>query len=452
MAKKLTPIEMDAIGEVMNISMGAAATAVSSMLDRQVVITTPYVEIQNVSNINYRELEPALLVKIVYTEGITGSNVMVFSQRDMQLILNQLMGIDEPPSEDFVFDELSMSAACEIMNQMMGSSATALSNFLGYSINISTPTAEVMTTKDVFTDAIGLTADTDIVSITFNIKIGNIMDSQFINVMSCDLAKEITTSFLQEPQEPDEIKAPENPGEAPSQQVPEQPAPAMPQQNMEEQMQQQQMMGQQMPPQMQQQPMMGQQMPPQMQQPMMSQQMPPQMQQPMMSQQMPPQMQQPMMSQQMPPQMDPQMQGYYPPYPPNPYYPYPPQYAGMPPMQPQMQEKHPTVMNAQFADFSNSVPQGAPILNENMGLIMNVPLSVTVEIGSAKRKIKEILDFNQGTVIELNKQAGSPVDIIVNGQLFARGDVVVLDDNFGVRITEILGTKELLDSLEKAPR
>ncbi|MEG1778389.1 MAG: chemotaxis protein CheC, partial [Angelakisella sp.] len=120
----LTPMEIDAIGEVLNISMGSAATAVSSMLDKQVIITTPKVSVENVNNIDYTKLEPALVVKITYTEGISGSNVMVFSQKDMQLILNQLMGVDDPISDNFVFDDLSMSAACEIMNQMMGASAT----------------------------------------------------------------------------------------------------------------------------------------------------------------------------------------------------------------------------------------------------------------------------------------------------------------------------------------
>ncbi len=426
MSMKLTPIEVDAIGEVMNISMGAAATAISSMLDKQVIITIPEVEVLNVASIDYKELEPALLVKIVYTEGITGSNVMVFSQRDMQLILNQLMGIDEPPVDDFVFDDLSMSAACEIMNQMMGSSATALSNFLEYPINISTPTAEIMRDKNVFKNAIGLPEETDIVSITFKIKIGNIMDSEFISIMSCELAKEIITRFLKEPEQESAVSkdtfAEQNTPPVATPQ-PEQ-SPVMDQS--------QQIAGQQ--PTIPQQPMM------EMSQPQMMNQPPMMDQSQMMAQ--PQMMGQPPMMAQMGEQ-----QGYYPPYPPNPYYPYPP--YGMPMMnQPQMQPQM-TVMNPQFPDFSHAAPQGAPMMNGNMGLIMNVPLAVTVEIGSAKRKIKDILDFNQGTVIELDKQAGSPVDIIVNGQLFAKGDVVVLDDNFGVRITEIIGTKELLDSLEK---
>lgn len=108
------------------------------------------------------------------------------------------------------------------------------------------------------------------------------------------------------------------------------------------------------------------------------------------------------------------------------------------------------VQNAQFPNFTDQSGHvlNAPLSGQNMELIMNVPLNVSVEIGKTKRKIKDIMEFSQGTVIELEKQAGAPVDIVVNGQLIARGDVVVIDDNFGVRVTEIVGTKELIDSLE----
>jgi len=87
-------------------------------------------------------------------------------------------------------------------------------------------------------------------------------------------------------------------------------------------------------------------------------------------------------------------------------------------------------------------------MSGNIDMLMNIPLNVSIEIGRTKKKIKEIMDFNQGSIIELEKQAGAPVDVIVNGQLMARGDVVVIDDNFAVRITEIVGTKELISSVE----
>ncbi|MEG0340481.1 MAG: chemotaxis protein CheC, partial [Oscillospiraceae bacterium] len=151
----LSAMEVDAIGEVLNISMGAAATAVSSMLDKMVTITTPKVDVEKLADIDCGALEPAIIVTITYTDGLDGSNVMVFRQKDMQVILNQLMGIDEEPSDTFVFDELSMSAACEVMNQMMGSASTALAEFLGQPVNISTPQANIMDETHTFKDSIG---------------------------------------------------------------------------------------------------------------------------------------------------------------------------------------------------------------------------------------------------------------------------------------------------------
>lgn len=99
------------------------------------------------------------------------------------------------------------------------------------------------------------------------------------------------------------------------------------------------------------------------------------------------------------------------------------------------------VKASKFPEFNtdqNNFGMMPPLTNGNMDLLMDVPLNVSVEIGKTRRKMKEILSFTQGTVIPIDKQAGAPVDIIVNGQLIARGDVVVIDDNFGVRITELV--------------
>lgn len=130
-----------------------------------------------------------------------------------------------------------------------------------------------------------------------------------------------------------------------------------------------------------------------------------------------------------------------------PPYPYP-SYGYAPPEPSQNVIRQPVnVQPAVFPDFSAQVSTTYDPSQGNIGLLMNVPLNVSVEIGSTKRKIKDIMEFGQGTVIELDKQAGAPVDIVVNGQLIARGDVVVIDDNFAVRVTEILGTKELMETL-----
>lgn len=134
--------------------------------------------------------------------------------------------------------------------------------------------------------------------------------------------------------------------------------------------------------------------------------------QPVMQQPQQPQMQQPMMQQ---PMMQPQ------------------------PMmqQPMMMAPNVNVAQAQFESFAPNM--GGPLLQqENIDLIMDVPLEVTVELGRANKSIKEILDFAPGTIIELNKLAGEPVDVLVNGKFVAKGEVVVIEESFGIRVTEIL--------------
>lgn len=428
----LSPMEIDAIGEVLNISMGSAATAVSTMLDKQTTITTPRVSVEPLGLVEYSALEPALSVKITYTDGLSGSNVLIFRQRDMQLILNQLMGIDEPPSDDFVLDELSMSAACEVMNQMMGASATALAEFLGKSINISTPEARIITPDYTFADAIGMDVNQQIVSVHFNMDIQGVMTSEFVSALPCDLAKSMVGGFFSEAMAEEDVAAPA-PAPSPAPITPP-PAPVAP------------------PPQA----------APSVAAP------PPITQQPPVPQQAPQMPAMPMPQQQMPPAAAaPGYPPYYPPYPPYPpaasgaYPGYPPPYYPYPPYPPQPEPPVPVhhaksdpqppvkVQNVQLPQFSKGNPSGEPVLGGNADLLMNVPLDVTIEIGQTRRKIKDIMAFAQGTVIELEKQAGAPVDIVVNGQLIAHGDVVVIDDNFGVRITEILGTRALLSSLEK---
>ena len=208
----ISMMEQDAIGEVLNISMGSSATAVSSLLDRQVNISTPSVSVREFHTLDYSAMEPALIVKIEYVEGISGNNVMVFRQRDIQIILNLLMGNEDPPSDDFEFDELSMSAACEVMNQMMGAAATALSEFLNRVVNISTPTASVVTSEDSYRDAIGVQEGDEIVAVSFHIDIQDVMNSDFVSILTCSLAKEIVEQIMGNNQESlENIHAPAQP-------------------------------------------------------------------------------------------------------------------------------------------------------------------------------------------------------------------------------------------------
>ena len=133
-----SPMVTDAIGEIMNISLGSSATAVSNMLDHRVDITTPTVQVVNAEDFVLGEIEPAVGVEIKYVCGLEGSNIMMLKRSDVKAIVDILLGT-ETADEDFQLDELSVSVVCEVMNQMMGAASTALSDLLGRMVNISTP-------------------------------------------------------------------------------------------------------------------------------------------------------------------------------------------------------------------------------------------------------------------------------------------------------------------------
>ena len=389
--------EIDAVGEILNISMGPAATAVSELLNAKVWITTPQVSVVKAADLNYDRLEPAICVKIVYVSGISGQNMMVLKQDDVQLILNQLMGNPLVVSPDFEFDEMNISAVSEVMNQMMGASATALSDLLGISVDISTPTPYLIEQTN-FCQLAELDPDETIVAVTFNLSVDGVMNSEFMSVMSVDLAKSLSDKMI-EKFHGDEAEA--QPAKQPAPAPAAQPAPAAPQSA-------------------------------------------------------PAPAPQPAAPA---PQPDP-AQGMAQPQQPAPgAYPYPPQgqpaypgygyqnqyaaYGAYPPPVPPV-----NIQNAQLHQF-DAMDFGLPTdQQDNLKLLMGVPLEISVEIGTAKRKVKDILEFTQGTIIELERQAGAPVDVVVNGNLIARGDVVVIDDNFAVRITEIVKSK-FMDSLGK---
>ena len=386
---EFSDLQKDAIGEILNISMGSAATAVSELLSAKVWITTPRVEVKSAKEMEYHKLEPAVCIKIQYVQGLSGSNMMVWKQDDVQLILNQLMGQPLVVSPDFEFDELNISAVSEVMNQMMGASATALSNFLGFPVDISTPQPIIMDEVSSNLDVAEFEPDDTIVSVNFDLTIDGVIKSEFASVLSVDFAQSLADKMLGGSLE--EEPAPAAPAPAPAAAAP---APA-----------------------------------PDMQQAAPPQAVPPQG----------------AMPQGVPPQMGEQPY----PYPPQqPYgYPYPQAPAGY--GYPGPVPSPVNIQNAQFQSFDDSMlPKLTGEQRDNLNLLMDVPLQISVEIGSARRKVRDILEFAQGTIIELERQAGAPVDIVVNGNLIAKGDVVVIDDNFAVRITEIIKSK-LIDTLSK---
>lgn len=431
----LTPEELDTIGEIMNISMGSAATAVSTMLEKQVTITTPHLEQNEFKNIDSSELEPALVIKIRYLQGMEGTNATMFRRRDMQVILNLLMGNEFSEDDAFEFDEMSMSAACEVMNQMMGASATALSEIIETPINISTPEAVLVENKEEMEHGFfDMQKDEPVVAISFNMMIKDVLNTTFVSFISSTFASELAlrlSSSMEEdaapevpPEPPKQPEAAASAAPAAEKPAPQwEPAPDFPDLQQAVQQQTAQQTGQ--VPQAQQQPVPA----------------------------APPTgpMQWNFLQQTTPTGAYTGQQGYYPGYPMPVQQPYAYAPTGMTGPAGGYPMPAPNIQNAEFPDFTQQTGRLVSPSGSNMGLLMGVPLEVSVVVGRTKRKIKDIMEFGQGTVIELDKQTGAPAEIMVNGQLLAYGDVIVVGDNFGVRITEIVGTKELMDSLDANP-
>ena len=360
--EELTDVEKDAIGEVANISMGSSATTLYSLVNRKVNITTPVVTLATWKNLLDAYEKPCVFIQIKYTQGLDGTNILVLKEHDVKVITDLMMGGDGT-NTDGELGELHLSAISEAMNQMMGSAATSLSSMLNKTIDISPPVADLVDLHDNIDE--GSIADFlsgSFVKISFKMEIGDLVDSEIMQLYPVSFAKEMCASITKN-MEADTNSTSNEAEKAVSAQ------PAAPQPQMEQPMGGQQVMGQ---------PMMG---------------------QPMMGQ--------PMMGQ---PMMAPNMN--------------------------QMYAQPVNVQPAQFQAFNPSIAQVAGA--ENIGLIMDVPLEVTVELGRTTKSIHEILDFAPGTIIELNRIAGEPIDILVNGKYVAKGEVVVIEESFGVRITEIV--------------
>ena len=441
-------MEIDAIGEMMNISLGSSATAVSNMLDHRVDITTPTVSVVAVKDFTIGKLEPAMGVEIKYVEGLEGSNIMLLRKSDIKVIVDILMG-SETPDEEFELDDLTISAVCEVMNQMMGAAATALSDFLGYPVNISTPEPFELEDLDEFKRTHLPQGVEDVVVVRFALKIENALESEFMNVMSVSLAKELLRGLGLGDEDEEDAPPPPAPEPAPAPAPDEgsgggrklsqaeiealmagnagggdtapapEPEPAPAAESGGKQLSQAEiealMAGNAAGA------------------PAAAPAPAPQPQAQPAAAAMP---QQPPVAAPTPEGMP---AGGYMGYPPPMYYPnypypygYPPQGMPAPP--------EPKVINTKPVSLQEMDPVDALGKEQvqNLDLILGVPLQVTVEIGRTQRKVQEILEFSKGSLLVLDKLAGDQVDLFVNGKCIAKGDVVVIDDNFGVRITEIV--------------
>lgn len=325
----LTPQEVDALGEIGNISMGAAATTLSTVLNKRVEISTPSVEIIDKEELEKSYREPSVVVEIYYIDGLKGGSLFTLKTEDVKVITDIMFGGSGEVKEGEL-DELSVSAINEIMNQMIGSSAVALSEMFSTTISISTPNCTLMPRQadeapDFFSD------EDKIVRISFRLEIEDCLKSVFVQVMQFDSAKDLITRLIRTnnlnkkfssnpPYE--ELEAINRKKSAPESS----------------------------------------------------------------------------------------------------------DKSGD--SEKQMVE----IRKPNFTHFDeSSVPSG-----ENLGIVMNVPINVSIELGRTKKTIQEILEFKHGSLIVLDRVAGDAVDIVVNGKLMARGEVIIVDDNYGVRITDIV--------------
>ena len=464
-ATSFNEMEIDAIGEIMNISLGASATAISTLLGTKVNITTPVVQVKNKENFEFRELEPAIGVEIAYVQGIDGKNIMMFSRNDVRIIVSMMMGA-EIPEDEFVMDEINASAIREAMNQMMGASATALSEFLGTTVDISTPISYEITDGAAFKDKYFEGAEENVV-IRFTLEIEDNLKSEFLNIMSVDLVKKLlkpfTAQFGMGEEEEDEVVASSEEAVSPQVEEPVAEAPAAEAPAAEEA------------------PMPAKSGPidqataDALLASLLAEQNgegaseatpapaaePAAALEPVAAAPAPtptepaaaaPAPQPVAAPQPAPAQMAPQMMAM------------PQGVAYQDPLtlqllnqmqqsQTQMLELIRDIQGGKNKEAKSSEPSLIKPLNsrefeneggeagenpDNREMLMKVPLEISVEIGRTRKLVKDILDFTQGSLVVLDKMAGEQADLYVNGECIAKGDIVVVEENFGIRITEIL--------------
>ena len=338
---ELGPDEKDAIGEVSNISMGAAATSLSTLVNQKVTITTPEVMIVDWDSFVKKHTAPYVTVQLKYKEGLEGNNILVLLEEDAKVITDLMMGGDGTNKSEEL-SELHLSAISEAMNQMIGGSATALSSMLKRKVDILPPIASKIDLVEARLE--NSSGEDRFIEVDFRIKIGDLVDNTLSQIYPLEFAKEVIGIFKESKKQMEAKSASAAPAPAPKPAASQPaPAPAAPQMN----------------------------------------------------------------------------------------------YSAAPAHQPSA-AIYANPVEVQPAQFQNFEMASFMQQKENIELIMDVQLEVTVELGRTKRSIKEILELGPGSIIELNKLSGEPIDILVNGKTVAKGEVVVIEENFSIRVTEIL--------------
>ncbi|RCW70707.1 flagellar motor switch phosphatase FliY [Saliterribacillus persicus] len=358
----LTSLEVDALGEIGNISFGSSATTLSTLLNQKVEITTPTISVIPKGELSEEFPEPYVGVEVKYTEGFSGANLFILESKDAAIIANLMLG-GNGEAENSELNEIHLSAVQEAMNQMMGTAATSMSTVFSKRVDISPPSISIMDVTEEETNKF-IPEDDVLIKVSFQLQIGNLIDSKIMQLLPVTFAKELVDQLLNASEEPaPEAKPAENKSTNESS-------------NSSAQAED--------------------------------------------------------VSRQTSSQYEQQST------------------INRAPSEPQtLGEKgsgNDEVQAASFSTFDNiSLPKEE---KRNLEMLMDIPLRVTVELGRTKRTIKEILELSSGSIVELDKLAGEPVDIHVNQKLIAKGEVVVIDENFGVRVTDIVSQTDRLKKLK----
>lgn len=328
----LGDVDKDIIGEVGNISMSTAATTLSSILNRQVLITTP-----RVSWIPFKQIVeecsiPKVVADIEFKHGLDGNNLLMMDVTDASIIADLMMGGDGSNTKE-ILGELELSAVAEAMNQMIGSASTSMATMFGTPVDIFPPDVSIWDSNESHDFKI-FDNEANICKIEFSLTVEGLIESEIMQIFSGESVQKIVSIMLGESNmEPELTKQPtvlytpaieEAPLETPKERVTI-------------------------------------------------------------------------------------------------------QKPAFPPLTP--------------TPDSIKTPR-------NLDLIMDVPLEFSVVLGKTKKTIRDVLSFGNGSVVELNKLADEPLEILVNGKLIAQGEVVIINENFGIRITNILSKEQRVENLK----
>lgn len=356
----LTSEEKDALGEIGNISMGTSATTLFTLLNNKVNITTPKVSVVTWEELSGEYTSPYVAVQVQYKEGLQGSNLLILKEDDVRIITDLMMGgAGENNSEPI--SDLHLSAIGEAMNQMIGSSSTSLSTMFNKRIDISPPQAFVLYFQN-FQDLDQFNPNEKVVKVAFRMEIGDIIDSEIMQLIPIEFAKDLVNNLLNSVAAAEEPVLIEKPAVSQIQPEPEHKPSSQPKQPAKQNILNN-------------------------------------------------------------------------------------RYDERQEIETVRREEH-KVVNVQPVQYQTFEGDQWSAEKESIELIMDVPLEITVELGRTKKLIRDILEFGPGTILELDKLAGEPVDILVNGKYIAKGEVVVIDESFGVRITDIISASKRLSKIQ----